>query len=125
MVEVEVANRSGVAVNEREAVRLVLRVLEEEGIADGEIGLAFVDGEEARALKREHLGIDETPDVLSFPIDGREELPAGVPRQLGDVIVCPEVVGEDWRDPLVHGLLHLLGYDHGGEMEAREEALRA
>jgi probable rRNA maturation factor len=125
VVEVEVANRSGVAVNEHEAVRLVLRVLEAEGIADGELGLAFVDGEEARALKREHLGIDETPDVLSFPIDGREELPAGVPRQLGDVVVCPEVVGEDWREPLVHGLLHLLGYDHGDEMEAREEALRA
>ena len=63
--------------------------------------------------------------MLSFPIDGREELPAGVPRQLGDVVVCPEVVGEDWREPLVHGLLHLLGYDHGDEMEAREEALRA
>ena len=125
MVEVEVANRSGVAVNEAEAVRLALRILEEEGIAEGELGLAFVGGEEARALKREHLGIDETPDVLSFPIDGREELPTGVPRQLGDVIVCPEVVGEDWRDPLVHGLLHLLGYDHGEEMEAREEALRA
>jgi probable rRNA maturation factor len=125
VVEVEVANRSGVAVNEHDAVRLVLRVLEEEGISDGELGLAFVDGEEARALKREHLGIDETPDVLSFPIDGREELPAGVPRQLGDVIVCPEVVGEDWRDPLVHGLLHLLGYDHGDEMDTREEALRA
>jgi probable rRNA maturation factor len=125
VVEVEVANRSGVAVNEHEAVRLVLRVLEEEGIADGEVGLAFVDREEATALKREHLGIDETPDVLSFPIDGRDELPAGVPRQLGDVVVCPEVVGEDWREPLVHGLLHLLGYDHGNEMEAREEALRA
>jgi probable rRNA maturation factor len=125
VVEVEVANRSGVAVNEHEAVRLVLRVLEEEGIADGELGLAFVDGEEARALKLEHLGIDETPDVLSFPIDGREELPAGVPRQLGDVVVCPEVVGEDWGEPLVHGLLHLLGYDHGDEMDAREEALRA
>ena len=125
MVEVEVANRSGVAVNEREAVRVALRVLEEEGIADGELGLAFVDSEEARALKREHLGIDETPDVLSFPIDGREELLGGVPRQLGDVVMCPEVVGEDWREPLVHGLLHLLGYDHGDEMEAREEALRA
>jgi probable rRNA maturation factor len=125
VVEVEVANRSGVAVNEHEAVRLVLRVLEEEGIPDGELGLAFVDREEARALKREHLGIDETPDVLSFPIDGREEVPTGVPRQLGDVVVCPEVVGEDWREPLVHGLLHLLGYDHGDEMDAREEALRA
>jgi ssRNA-specific RNase YbeY (16S rRNA maturation enzyme) len=62
--------------------------------------------------------------VLAFPIDAREELPAGVPRQLGDVVVCPEVVGEDWREPLVHGLLHLLGYEHGAEMEEREAARR-
>ena len=54
MVEVEVANRSGVAVNEDEAVELVLRVLGEEAIDAGELGLAFVGGE--RELKREHLG---------------------------------------------------------------------
>ena len=125
MVEVEVANRSGAAVDERGAVDLARRVLAAEGIHDGELGVAFVGAEEARALKREHLGSDETPDVLSFPIDEREELPAGVPRQLGDVILCPEVVPDDWRAPLVHGLLHLLGYDHGDEMEAREEALGA
>ena len=47
-------------------------------------------------------------------------MPDGVPRQLGDVILCPQVVGEEWRAPLVHGLLHLLGYDHGPEMESRE-----
>jgi probable rRNA maturation factor len=125
MVDVEVANRSGVSVDEEAAVELARRVLGAEGIDDGELGLAFVGAEEARALKREHLGVDEAPDVLSFPIDERDELPAGVPRQLGDVVLCPEVVGDDWREPLVHGLLHLLGYDHGGEMQAREEALRA
>ena len=75
-----------------------------------------------RGLKREHLGIDEPTDVLSFPIDGRDKLPSGVPRALGDVILCPEVVGDEWRRPLTHGLLHLLGFDHGEEMEAREEA---
>jgi probable rRNA maturation factor len=125
VVEIEVANRSGVAVDEDRAAELARRVLGAEGIEDGELGLAFVDAEEARALKREHLGVDETPDVLSFPIDERDELPTGVPRQLGDVVLCPEVVGDDWRDPLVHGLLHLVGYDHGEEMEAREEVLRA
>ncbi|HEX2495468.1 MAG TPA: rRNA maturation RNase YbeY [Gaiellaceae bacterium] len=118
------ANRSGATVDERAAADLARRVLADEGVDDGELGLAFVGAEEARELKRKHIGIDEAPDVLSFPIDELDELPAGVPRQLGDVVLCPEVVGDDWREPLVHGLLHLLGYDHGEEMEAREEALR-
>jgi probable rRNA maturation factor len=122
MIEVEVANRSGVDVDEQAAAKLAQQVLVEEGIAAGELGLVFVPVDEARRLKREHLGVDETPDVLAFPIDGREELPDGVPRQLGDIVVCPAVVGEDWRRPLVHGLLHLLGYEHGPEMQEREAA---
>jgi probable rRNA maturation factor len=121
VVEIELANRSGVEVDEPAAAALARRVLEAEGIEDGELGIAFVPPDEIRALKREHLGIDEATDVLSFPIDGRDPLPEGVPRQLGDAVLCPQVTGEAWRRPLVHGLLHLLGYDHGGEMEAREE----
>jgi probable rRNA maturation factor len=123
MVEVEVANRSGAAVDERAAVELARRVLKAEGVADGDLGLAFVGADEARSLKQEHLGVDETPDVLAFPIDGVDELPSGVPRQLGDIVICPELVGDDWQQPLVHGLLHLLGYEHGEEMEAREAAV--
>src|SRR5438270_4642930 len=122
MLSVEVDNRSGVEVEASEAVALACRVLRGEGVEDGELGLAFVAPEEMRTLKREHLGIDEATDVLSFPIDGREPLPEGVPRALGDVVLCPEVVGEEWRWPLTHGLLHLLGYDHGDEMVAREQA---
>ena len=122
VVAVEVDNRSGEDVDEASAVELARRVLAAEGIEEGELGLAFVGREESRALKREHLGLDEATDVLSFPLDGREELPAGVPRALGDVVLCPQVVGEAWRAPLVHGLLHLLGYEHGEEMEARERA---
>ncbi|MDQ3777668.1 MAG: rRNA maturation RNase YbeY [Actinomycetota bacterium] len=124
MIEVEVANRSGVAVDEDAAVVLARRVLEAEGVRDGDLGVAFVTPDEAATLKRTHLGIDETPDVLAFPLDGRDRLAPGVPRQLGDVIICPQVVGDDWQEPLVHGLLHLLGYVHGAEMEAREGALR-
>ena len=122
MLSVEVDNRSGVEVAESAAVELACRVLRGEGVDDGELGLAFVGPEEIRSLKREHLGIDEPTDVLSFPIDARDELPNGLPRALGDVILCPQVVGEGWRRPLTHGLLHLLGFDHGEEMEAREEA---
>jgi probable rRNA maturation factor len=120
MVAVEVANRSGLAVEEDAAVALAQRVLAEEGIEDGELGLHFVDLDEMRALKLDHLGIDEVTDVLSFPIDARETIAAGPPRQLGDAVLCPQVVGDAWRAPLVHGLLHLAGYDHGSEMEERE-----
>jgi probable rRNA maturation factor len=120
MVAVEVANRSGVEVEEDAAVALARRVLSEEGVEDGELGLHFVAPEEMRTLKREHLGVDEVTDVLSFPIDAREHVEVGLPRQLGDAILCPQVTGERWHGPLVHGLLHLLGYEHGFEMEQRE-----
>jgi probable rRNA maturation factor len=120
MVDVEVENRSGREVDATAAVELAQRVLAAEGIGEGELGIHFVSADEIRALKREHLGIDEATDALAFPIDERDEIPDGMPRQLGDAVVCPEVVGDGWREPLVHALLHLLGHDHGPEMEARE-----
>ena len=120
MIWVEVDNRSGREVDEAAAVELARAVLAEEGVQAGELGLAFVALDESQALKREHLGVDEATDALAFPIDGLGALPDGMPRQLGDVVVCPEVVGEAWRRPLVHALLHLVGYDHGPEMQARE-----
>ena len=123
MIAVEVENRSGAEVEEAAAVELARRVLAAEGIADGELGLAFVPPEESRAMKQQHLGIDEPTDVLSFPLDGRDHLPEGLPRALGDLVICPQVVGEAWRAPLVHGLLHLLGYEHGAAMEKREAEL--
>ena len=120
MIEVEVVNRSGTEVDEAAAVELARAVLAGEGVASGELGLAFVGAEESRSLKQEHLGVDEPTDALAFPIDGLSALPEDMPRQLGDVVVCPEVVGAEWRAPLVHALLHVVGYDHGPEMEARE-----
>jgi probable rRNA maturation factor len=122
MVEIEVVNRSGNDLDLTAASDLIREVLQAEGIGDGELGLQLVGPQEIRDLKREHLGIDEQTDALAFPIDGRDELPAGVPRQLGDVVLCPEVVGDAWRAPLVHAVLHLVGYDHGPEMQARERA---
>ena len=120
MIEIEVDNRSGAEVDEAAAVELARSVLGGEGVESGELGLAFVGPEESRALKQEHLGVDEATDALAFPIDGLGALPHGMPRQLGDVVVCPQVAGVEWRRPLVHALLHLVGYDHGPEMEARE-----
>ena len=120
MVEIEVANRSGAALDLGAAADLIRDVLGREGILEGGLGLQLVGPDEMRELKREHLGIDEATDALAFPIDGRDALPAGLPRQLGDVVLCPQVVGDAWRPPLVHAVLHLLGYDHGAEMQRRE-----
>jgi rRNA maturation RNase YbeY len=122
MLEIEVDNRSGGPVDAEGAAALARVVLAAEGVEEGELGIAFVSPAEMRGLKHEHLGVDEPTDVLSFPIDGRDTLPDGEPRALGDVVLCPALVGDDWRWPLVHGLLHLLGHEHGAEMEARERA---
>ena len=122
MIEVEVANRSGVDVDAAGAIAFARHALAVEGVTAAELGIAFVTPDEIRRLKAEHLGIDEATDVLSFPIDGLDAIPVGEPRALGDVVLCPLVVGDEWRWPLVHGLLHLLGHEHGDEMEARERA---
>jgi probable rRNA maturation factor len=121
VIEIEFRNTSGLAVNEAAVAEVCRLVLAAEGVDVGDLGVVFASPEEMRVLKREHLGIDEATDVLSFPIDGLTDLPVGPPRQLGDVVLCPQVVGERWRGPLVHGLLHLLGFEHGEEMARREE----
>jgi probable rRNA maturation factor len=123
VIRIECENRSGVPVDESGAVALSRRVLGAEGIDEGDLGISFAPPDEMLTLKARHLGIEEETDVLSFPIDAREALPPQVPRQLGDVVLCPQVVGDRWEGPLVHGLLHLLGYDHGPEMERREAEL--
>jgi probable rRNA maturation factor len=123
VIAIEVENRSGEVVDAAGAEFLARDVLLAEGVDEGDLGIAFATPSEMRALKLQHLGIEEATDVLSFPIDARDELPEGVPRQLGDVVLCPQVVGASWRGPLIHGLLHLLGYDHGNEMERREREL--
>jgi probable rRNA maturation factor len=123
VIEVEVVNRSGIEVEAAGAAALARHALAQEGVDYAELGIAFVAPDEIRALKAEHLGIDEETDVLSFPIDGLDDLPDGMPRALGDVVICPQVVGDEWRWPLVHGILHLLGFDHGDAMDSREREI--
>ena len=91
------------------------------GVGEGHLAVAFVDEDEIRRLNREHRGRDEPTDVLSFPVD--EAGPAAGPRELGDVVICPEHT-EDLVEAVVHGVLHLCGYDHetdGGEMLALQD----
>jgi probable rRNA maturation factor len=88
------------------------------GVDEGHLGVEIVDAGRIRALNGEHRGKDEPTDVLSFPID--ELGPAAGPRELGDVAICPELcVDMTLTETVVHGVLHLCGYDHetdDGEM---------
>ena len=86
------------------------------GVTDGHLAIEFVGAARIQQLNRDHRGKDKPTDVLSFPID--EDEPVAGPRELGDVVICPEHT-EDLTEAVVHGVLHLCGYDHetdNGEM---------
>jgi probable rRNA maturation factor len=98
--------------------RPALAALAAAGVEEGHLAVEFVDGERIRELNRAHRGIDSSTDVLSFPVD--EHGPSAGPRELGDVVISPEHT-EDLTEAVVHGVLHLCGYDHeadDGEMLA-------
>ena len=98
--------------------RAALAALEAAGVDDGHLAIEFVAPERILELNRAHRGIDEPTDVLSFPVDAAG--PAAGPRELGDVVISPEHT-EDLTEAVVHGVLHLCGYDHetdDGEMLA-------
>ena len=98
------------------------------GVEDGHVAVEFVDPSRAsRELNALHRGRREPTDVLSFPIDGVEPLAGEAPRELGDIVICPEHT-VDLREAVVHGMLHLLGMDHerdDGEMLALQDELLA
>ena len=126
----------------RAAVCAVTRALPGLDLAGWELGLTIADDARIRALNRDHRGIDRPTDVLSFPLDrpgpGRTGPAGGL---LGDVVLSGETVLRDagvlGRTPAdhlthlaIHGMLHLLGYDHAtaaeaGRMEALEIAILA
>jgi probable rRNA maturation factor len=128
-VSVEVRNRARLALDEDAAAAVLAGAFAAEGVDEGEVGLALVGRGEMARLNAEHRGRPDATDVLSFPLDMREPLPDGVPRQLGDVVVCPayaKAQGTPIEHLLVHGALHLLGYDHDaddGEMLRRQDRI--
>jgi probable rRNA maturation factor len=97
--------------------------LDAAGVADGHLSVELVASGRIRELNRDHRGRDEPTDVLSFPVDGAG--PAPGPRELGDVVICPEHTA-DLVEATVHGVLHLCGYDHEadrGEMLALQASI--
>jgi probable rRNA maturation factor len=121
VLEVEVMGTAAIA--QAEVERLVAISLASAGIEDGHVAVEFVDEDRIHDLNREYRDKDEPTDVLSFPIDEGDE-PIG-PRELGDVVICPEHT-EDLREAVIHGTLHLVGMDHetdDGEMLALQREL--
>ena len=137
-MSVFVANeQSDAPVDEERLADLALAAMEAEGVAEGELSILLVDRDVMAELnERYHPGGHGPTDVLAFPMDeldtarGPEETEPG-PALLGDVVLCPEVArrqaaqaGHSVADELhmlcVHGVLHLLGYDHGEPDEERE-----
>ena len=102
---------------------------------DVDVAVRVVDADEIRTLNRLYRDKDKTTNVLSFPAGNIEGLPAEAGVQLGDVVVCAAVVAAEateqgkaindhWAHMIVHGTLHLLGFDHENDAEAIEmEAL--
>ena len=146
---IDIVNRTRVAVNEAAVAALLEVVLAAEKAAGAEVGVTFVGERRMRDLNREHRGRDAVTDVLAFPLEDADEAvastvsaaadragaaaPAGPPRLLGDVVVCARQALRQARSAglpptvelavlLVHGTLHLLGYDH--ETDAGRMALR-
>ena len=135
-MSVELDDRATSGVAESEIDRVVAAVLLADAMGEVEVGVIIVGESDMQALTREHREQDSATDVLSFPIDDDESLP-GVPRMLGDVAICLPVLlvqaterevspEAELTDLLIHGVLHLLGYDHetdAGEMLARQDEI--
>jgi len=100
-----------------------------------EVSVRVVDEAESRGLNAQYRGKDKATNVLSFPSGAIAGLPAGQPVPLGDIVICAAVVAKEaqeqgkpepdhWAHMLIHGTLHLLGFDHEDSAEAAEmEAL--
>ena len=123
-VEVFAADEQGPGhpVDTLSLIKLAEQVLHAEGVrGDAELSILFVDEQSIADLNKRFAGKDAPTDVLSFPID-EDEAVAG-PRELGDVVICPEHT-QDLVEAVVHGVLHLAGYDHetdDGQMLALQD----
>jgi probable rRNA maturation factor len=100
-----------------------LAALDACGVTDGHLSIELIGATRMQELNRDHRGRDTPTDVLSFPVDGTG--PAQGPRELGDVVICPEHAA-DVEEAVVHGVLHLAGHDHEtdeGEMLALQDGV--
>jgi probable rRNA maturation factor len=124
VLDVEVIGDGGPGAPSRAEVERLLGIaLASAGLDEGHVAVEYVDADRIAALNQEHRGNPGPTDVLSFGVD--EDGPAAGPRELGDIVICPQHT-EDLREAVVHGALHLVGMDHetdDGEMLALQAEL--
>lgn len=134
---IEVSNESGVDVSEAELISVARFVLERMDVNPGaELSMILLDSEAMADLHLRWMDLPGPTDVMSFPMDelepgGRPDAPEPGPSMLGDIVLCPQFAADQAKaagHPLahelalltVHGVLHLLGYDHGEPEEEKE-----
>jgi len=132
LIEVEARREPGAAPADLDALADAVRsACSHVGITRATVGLMLVSPAAMASVNGEHRGTPEPTDVLSFPVDGPEALSwpdAGPPPELGDILICPEAAEDPLPVLAVHGLLHLVGYDHevdDGQMLAVQDDIVA
>ena len=122
-----VSNRQAMSVDEQALTALAADTLAGEGVEEAELSLSFVDEHEMAELHERYMHEPGPTDVLSFPLDDDDVTEDGV-RMLGDVVIAPAVAARnnpadpeaEMRLLVVHGVLHVLGYDHEADDERAE-----
>ena len=120
---IEIANNSGVDCNEDEIVEVAAFALDKMGIhPDSDLGITLVDEDEITKLHVQWMDLPGPTDVLSFPMDELKPFSASDgPGIIGDIVICPQFaakqatnhsVADEISLLTVHGVLHLLGFDH-------------
>ena len=125
---IEIANNSGVACNEDQIVDVAAFALDKMGIhPESDLGITLVNEDEITKLHIQWMNLPGPTDVLSFPMDELKPFSASDgPGIIGDIVICPQfaakqAVNHSTEDEIslltVHGVLHLLGFDHVEEEE--------
>ena len=125
---IEIANNSGIACNEDQIVDVAAFALDKMGIhPESDLGITLVNEDEITKLHIEWMNLPGPTDVLSFPMDELKPFSASDgPGIIGDIVICPQfaakqAVNHSTADEIslltVHGVLHLLGFDHVEEEE--------
>jgi len=107
----EIVNFTKTSIDKRSLKKIAEIVLKEEGVK-GDLSLFFVGKKRMRDLNKKHRGKDYATDVLSFAFDKGFVIGDKNLVKLGEIIICVQCVEDDLAPVLIHGILHILGYNH-------------